>query len=235
MNSYLTIGEVVQRLKREFSDLSVSKLRYFEDEGLIEPGRTESGYRQFTTSDVERIELILRLQSQYFLPLSVINKKLKEHALGAQVPEIDAILGVKHAAVEDSGAIAVAAQLDLGDAARLTRAPESFIRELQDFGIISTPQPSTGRAVKGSDLDCIRAAWGLRAVGVEPRHLRMYVTFADRESLIYEQFLRPTYRHKTPESRAQLKEHLDDIDEHTRLLKAHLLHRALNDKLADLL
>ena len=234
MSSYLTIGEVVQRLKREFADLSVSKLRYLEDEGLIEPSRTESGYRQFSIPDVERITLILRLQSQYFLPLSVINKKLREHALGNPVPEIDAILGVKRASTDEDTPV-VAAQLDLADAARLTRAPESFIRELQDFGIIHNTQLSTGRGIEGGDLDCIRAAWGLRSIGVEPRHLRMYVTFADRESLVYEQFLRPTYRHKTPESRAQLKEHLDDIDEYTHVLKTHLLHRALHDKLADLL
>jgi len=234
VSSYLTIGEVVQRLKREFADLSVSKVRYLEDEGLIEPSRTESGYRQFTIADVERITLILRMQSQYFLPLSVINKKLKEYALGSQVPEIDAIMGVKQAPAEEESPV-VAAQLDLAQAARLTQAPESFIRDLQDFGIISNTQLASGRGVDGADLDCIRAAWGLRSVGVEPRHLRMYVTFADRESQIYEQFLRPTYRHKTPESRAQLKERLDDIDTHTRLLKAHLLHRALHDKLADLL
>ncbi|MCL2332165.1 MAG: MerR family transcriptional regulator [Actinomycetia bacterium] len=235
MSSYLTIGEVVQRLKREFTDLSVSKLRYLEDEGLIEPGRTESGYRQFTLADVERITLILRLQEQYFLPLSVINKKLREHEMGGQVPEIEALLGNTRGTVPEARPQPVSAVLDMIEASRLTKAPESFIRELQDFGIIATEQLASGRGVSGSDLDCVRAAWGLRSVGVEPRHLRMYVTFADREALIYEQFLRPTYRHKTPESRARLKEHLDAIDEYTRILKANLFHRALHDKLTDLL
>ena len=235
MSSYLTIGEVVQRLKREFTDLSVSKLRYFEDEGLIEPGRTESGYRQFSASDVERITLILHLQEQYFLPLSVINKKLKEHEQGARVTEIDALLGNAPTPVADKADPAVSASLSLTEAARLTHAPEGFIRELQDFGIVSTQQLPSGRGVQGSDIECIRAAWGLRSMGVEPRHLRMYVTFADREALVYEQFLRPTYRHRTPESRAQLKERLAEIDEHTQFLKKLLLHRALNEKLSDLL
>ncbi|MCL2881365.1 MAG: MerR family transcriptional regulator [Coriobacteriia bacterium] len=235
MSSYLTIGEVVQRLKREFADLSVSKLRYFEDEGLIEPGRTESGYRQFSISDVERITLILHLQEQYFLPLSVIKKKLWEHEQGAHVSEIDALLGDAPAPVAEKSDPVVSASLSLAEASHLTHAPESFIRELQDFGIVSTQQLPSGRGVQGSDIECIRAAWGLRSVGVEPRHLRMYVTFADREALVFEQFLRPTYRHRTPESRAQLKERLDEIDEHTRLLKTQLLHRALQDKLSDLL
>jgi len=236
VSSYLTIGEVVLRLKREFADLSVSKLRYFEDEGLIEPSRTESGYRQFSVADVERITLILRLQGQYFLPLAVISKKLKEHELGGRVPEIDALLGNnKRGQTTEEAAPSMTALVDMAEAARLTRAPESFIRELQDFGIINLQQLSTGRGVTGEDLKCIRAAWGLRSIGVEPRHLRMYVTFADRESLIYEQFLRPTYRHKTPESRTQLKEHLDEIDEYTQILKKQLLHSVLHDKLNDLL
>ena len=235
MSSYLTIGEVVQRLKREFSDLSVSKLRYFEDEGLIEPSRTESGYRQFSAADVERITLILRLQARYFLPLAIISKKLKEHELGGQVPEIDTLLGNKHDPATETPSSNTSVLIDLADAAHMTRVPESFIRDLQDFGVITLQQLSSGRGVNGGDLECIRAAWGLRGMGVEPRHLRMYVTFADREALVYEQFLRPTYRHKTPESRAQLKERLDEIDEHTRVLKAQLLHRALHDKLTDLL
>jgi len=235
VSSYLTIGEVVQRLKREFTDLSVSKLRYFEDEGLIEPSRTESGYRQFSPTDVERIELILRLQGQYFLPLAIISQKLREHELGAPVPEIDNLLGNKHTTVVETPDPGTNTPLNLAEAARMAKVPESFIRDLQDFGIIMQQQVPSGRGVRGSDLECIRAAWGLRGIGVEPRHLRMYVTFADREALVYEQFLRPTYRHKTPESRAQLKERLDEIDEHTRVLKAQLLHRALHTNLSDLL
>ncbi|MCL2324073.1 MAG: MerR family transcriptional regulator [Actinomycetia bacterium] len=234
MSSYLTIGEVVQRLKREFGDLSVSKLRYLEDEGLIEPGRTESGYRQFTTSDVERITLILRLQERYFLPLSIIKKKLNEHESGSPVPEIESLLGIAHETTEESPAAGQDAALDLEAVSSATHAPVSFIRELQEFNIIGTEQLPTGRGVSCADLECIRAAWGLRNVGVEPRHLRMYVTFADREALVYEQFLRPTYRHKTPESRKQLRERLAEIDEHTAVLKEQLFHRALHDSLDDL-
>ena len=234
MSSYLTIGEVVQRLKREFTDLSVSKLRYLEDEGLIEPSRTESGYRQFSLRDVARITLILRLQSQYFLPLSVINQKLKAYDMGVSVPEIDSILGVEKKETPPEPP-ENARPLNLTEAARLTATPESFILELKNYGIVGTEQTATGPAISARDLDCIRAAWELRAIGVEPRHLRMYATFADRESLIYEQLLRPTYRHKTPESRSQLKDRLDAIDEQTRVLKTRLLNRDLHDKLSDLL
>ena len=235
MSSYLTIGEVVQRLKREFSDLSVSKLRYLEDEGLIEPGRTESGYRQFTSTDVERITLILRLQQRNFLPLSVIKKKLQQQASGSQVPEIEALQTDGNEPVEEPETVITTASLDMIEATRLTKVPESFIRELQDFGIIKIEQRSSGRGVSGGDIDCIRAAWGLRSIGVEPRHLRMYVTFADREALVYEQFLRPTYRHKTPESRSQLRARLDEIYSYTRTLKAQLFQAALSDKVKDLL
>jgi len=235
VNSYLTIGEVVQRLKREFTDLSVSKLRYLEDEGLIEPSRTESGYRQFSVRDVERITLILRLQERYFLPLSVINKKLRDYDLGASVPEIENLLGSKKESADTGAAPATQRPLNLNEAAQLTKTPESFILELKNYGIVGNEQTGSGPAISSYDLECIKAAWELRTIGVEPRHLRMYATFADRESLIYEQLLRPTYRHKTPESRSQLKERLDAIDEQTRVLKIRLLNRDLRNKLSDLL
>ncbi len=198
MNSYLTIGEVVQKLKREFKDLSVSKLRYLEDEGLVDPQRTESGYRQFSPVDIERITLVLKLQADLFLPLAVIKQKLQLFDQGIEVPEINRVLGTEPELAPEP--LHAEEPLKLSEAARAAQVPESFIIELKKYGIIDNTMIATGSAIDSGDLECIRAAWGLRSLGVEPRHLRMYATFADKEALIFEQFLRPTYRHKTFES-----------------------------------
>jgi len=267
---YLTIGEVVQKLQLSFADLSVSKLRFLEDEGLITPQRTEGGYRKYSRDDVGRIELILRLQREKFLPLAVIKVKLDEFEQGLLAPELAELLKqAQSASQEQSDADAAStgqhsattadsyaevqdylipierygmndrdtAAVSIADMVRDEKIPEQFFSELKRFGIIEIGGATTARGstVVPADAACVRAAWGLRAMGIEPRHLRMYATFADKESLIYEQLLRPTYRHKTPKSKEQLAQGAADIVRQTEVLKRRLLQRELKEKLNDLL
>ncbi|MCL2379404.1 MAG: MerR family transcriptional regulator [Coriobacteriia bacterium] len=273
---YLTIGEVVQKLQLSFADLSVSKLRFLEDEGLIAPERTDGGYRKYSRADIARIELILRLQREKFLPLAIIKVKLDEFQRGVAVAEITELLQQAHeaqnqqsspdgfvqsgtsagqsAATHDGavtdgqgdGAFEELYALDAGDCAAVSVAdmvhaekiPENFFTDLKRFGIIeitSTASTMGNATVSAADAACVRAAWQLRGVGIEPRHLRMYATFADKESLIYEQLLRPTYRHKTPHSKEQLAQVASDIIRQSELLKRRLLQREIKDKMDDLL
>lgn len=254
-NDYLTIGEVVQKLQTSYQDLSVSKLRFLEDEGLIAPERTEGGYRKYSREDLARIELILRLQREKFLPLAVIKVKLDQYDRGLPASEVEQALEVaarsgstakepgsgSSAAVTPPGRDVYAIELEraetmlLADVVRDTQIPEQFIQELKKFGIIEIVHIAGGSRISVNDLSCVRAAWELRAYGIEPRHVRMYATFADKEALTFEQFLRPTYRHKTPRSKEKLAQVLRDITEQTELLKRRLLQRALKDKLGDLL
>ena len=283
---YLTIGEVVQKLQVHYEDLSVSKLRFLEDEGLIEPERTSGGYRKYSRDDLKRIELILRLQREKFMPLAIIKVKLDEYERGLVAPELADILqaeangknvaGTTGSADTDAGTAAGAANgagsaagagdgysnahdfvsdkqryaLDLDEATvvsvaemvRDEKIPEQFFAELKRYGIVEMASSvGSGAGTLGSsrltaaDAACVRAAWALRSVGIEPRHLRMYATFADKEALIYEQFLRPTFRHKTPRSREMLGSTAADIARQTELLKRRLLQRELKNKLGDLL
>ena len=284
---YLTIGEVVQKLQVQYEDLSVSKLRFLEDEGLIEPERTSGGYRKYSRDDLKRIELILRLQREKFMPLAIIKVKLDEYERGLVAPELADILQAdangKNAAGTAGGADAGASAagtnaangagsvagagdgysnahdfvsdeqryaLDLDEATvvsvtemvRDEKIPEQFFAELKRYGIVEMASSvGSGAGTLGSsrltaaDAACVRAAWALRSVGIEPRHLRMYATFADKEALIYEQFLRPTFRHKTPRSREMLGTTAADITRQTELLKRRLLQRELKNKLGDLL
>jgi DNA-binding transcriptional MerR regulator len=279
---YLTIGEVVQKLQVHYEDLSVSKLRFLEDEGLITPERTTGGYRKYSRDDLKQIELILRLQREKFMPLAVIKVKLDEYERGLVAPELADILqqevdkdvagiaalsgtaatsnGGGNATGNGTGAGAAEgysnAQDYVSDTQRYAlcqdettvvsvaemirdeKIPEQFFSELKRYGIVDVASsagalPST--RLTAADAACVRAAWALRSVGIEPRHLRMYATFADKEALIYEQFLRPTYRHKTPRSKEMLADTAADIIRQTELLKRRLLQRELKDKLGDLL
>lgn len=221
---YLTIGEVVQRLEGAYPDLSISKVRFLEDEGLITPERTAGGYRKFSQSDVARVEMILRLQKEHFLPLAVIRDKLAEYDRGRIPVELQRAIGVEEPmarAVSDEGPLAV------DDAPGALGVPVSFIMELAEFGIVDLIRDEQGDRIERADVPSVHAAWDLRRFGVEPRHLRMYGTFADREATLFAQIVLPSFRHRTPESRQRLAETLGELGSLTDQLKGRLLRRAL--------
>jgi DNA-binding transcriptional MerR regulator len=228
---YLTIGEVVERLSGRYPDLSISKVRFLEEEGLISPQRTPGGYRKFATTDVERIEAILRLQRDYFLPLAVIREKLAEMDRGHMPDELrraGEVPGMP-GRVPDGEAVA------LSGAANALGMPDGFLRELIDFGLVTTQSGAEGQEITPSGVRIARLAWDLRRYGIEPRHLRTYVNGADREAALFGQVLTPAYRHKGAEGRTGLAEALSDITKATDELKTELLERALEDTFAGML
>jgi DNA-binding transcriptional MerR regulator len=229
---YLTIGEVVQRLQGAYPDLSISKVRFLEEEGLVAPERTQGGYRKFSQADVARVEMILRLQKEHFLPLAVIREKLSDFDRGRIPVELQRA-GVGMTAplplmADDEGPLA------LEDAPSGLGIPVSFIRELAEFGLVAVVKGENGDELARSDLQIVHAAWELRRFGVEPRHLRMYENFADREAALFSQILMPAFRHRTPETRQKLDEKLVDLGALTDELKSRLLRRALGRTFEDL-
>ncbi len=225
---YLTIGEVVQRLRSSYPDLSISKIRFLEEEELIAPERTAGGYRKFTTADVARVEMILRLQREHFLPLAIIREKLAEVDKGRVPVELQRTgTGV---AQPMEFAVAAEGPLALEDVQSETGIPVSFVRELVEFGIVRIDVTDSGtEQVARPEVASIHAAWDLRRFGVEPRHLRMYESFAEREAQLFAQILMPTFRHRTPETRQKLAETLNELGGLTDQLKGRLLRRALTD------
>lgn len=229
---YLTIGEVVSRLTPSYPDLSISKVRFLEEEGLISPERTAGGYRKFTSADVARVEMILRLQRDHFLPLAVIREKLADVDRGRMPAELQKtpIGGTEplpFGAVEEG-------PLPLEDAPTSLGVPVSFIRELAEFGILEILRGDEGEQVDRADIASVHAAWDLRRFGVEPRHLRMYSMAADREGALFSQILVPAFRHSTPETRQKLGETLNELIDLTDQLKSRLLRRALEKAFEDL-
>ncbi len=229
---YLTIGEVVQKLQSTYPDLSISKLRFLEEEGLISPERTAGGYRKFTPSDVTRLEIILRLQREHFLPLSVIRERLADYDRGKLPPELERSGGAVAEPLplggEDEG------PLPLDEAPNAIGVPVSFVKEIADFGLIELQSGEKGLQIARPDVAIIHGAWDLRRFGVEPRHLRMYETFAEREAVLFSQILMPAFRHKTPESHQKLVETLNDLSSLTDDLKSRLLRRSLLRTFEDL-
>ena len=183
---YLTIGKLVKKLQATYPDLSVSKVRYLEDEGLLNPSRTPGGYRLYSSREITRLEKILYLQKHRFLPLSVIKEELE------------------HAEKTDESAAHTTSELnfDIDDEQTknrlypIDRMPDllglsvSFVRQLAEAGVIRFKRSPHGRdLVDGRDFAVIRIAFQLGRYNIGPKNLRQYVTAANRESSMFEQAL----------------------------------------------
>jgi DNA-binding transcriptional MerR regulator len=229
---YMTIGEVVEALSDTYPDLTVSKVRFLEEEGLVTPSRTAGGYRKFMPVDVHRLELVLKLQKEHFLPLSVIREKLHDIDRGKVPAELKGTPTV----VEE-----VALPLEEIDPVPVTRAPdelglpEEFIRELVEYGLVRPTKGGEGLELHAGDVEIAHACWALRPWGIEPRHLRMFESFAEREAGLFGQVLMPAARHRTPEARQRVVESLEEMTEAVEELKGLMLRRTLRDEFEDLM
>lgn len=185
---YLTIGKVVKRLQQRYPDLSVSKVRYLEDEGLINPSRTPGGYRLYSQHDVNRLETILHLQKTRFLPLQVIKEQLERGETGSSSTWNDPNLPAGVTRSDDEETANRLHPIDRMP--EVAGAPVSFVRQLAEVGIITLKRSPHGRdLVDGHDLPLIRTCHELSRFGIGPRNLRQYVTAANRESAMFQQAL----------------------------------------------
>ncbi len=222
---YMTIGQVVEALQKSHADVTISKVRFLEEEGLVNPERTAGGYRKFKAADVARIELVLRLQKEHFLPLAVIREKLKDIEKGKLPPELRPVA---------AKAEAVALPFDEAERIPLDKAPTalglplSFLTELIEYGLVVPLKSGDSPELTRSDVAVAHACWDLGRYGVEPRHLRMYETLAGREAALFSQILMPTLRQRTPEARTKLDDTLTELLDITSDLKRHLLERAFS-------
>jgi DNA-binding transcriptional MerR regulator len=206
-----TIGSVCRRLQADFSDISISKIRYLEDQGLLSPKRTRGGYRLFSEEDVQRLETILRLQRDEFLPLRVIRQELAAPAsterrrrradLTAEEPRID---------VEE-----------LCDKAGISLQQA---RELTDYGLLEPP-------LTEADADVAAVCARLVVAGADPRHLRKFATAAGNQADLLEALV-PKLRARNPEARQGAVEDLRGLAELAQELNQLLFWRALRHRVA---
>jgi DNA-binding transcriptional MerR regulator len=210
----LTIGSVCRRLQAEFPDISISKIRYLEDQGLLAPRRTQGGYRLFSEEDVERLETILRLQRDEFLPLRVIRQELASPGGAKPVRK-------------RRGLSAAQDDLDVAELCERAGVTPALARELEDFGLLA-PRHENGEKLYGEgDVDVAATCAKLARFGISARHLRTFRTAADREAGLLEQVVSPALRSRNPDRRQAGLDELETLAELAQELSQLLFWRDL--------
>jgi DNA-binding transcriptional MerR regulator len=228
----MTIGAVCKQLKQEFPDISISKIRYLEDQKLLAPRRTPGGYRLYAHSDVARLRTILRLQRDEFLPLRVIRQEL---ASGRSEPEVAPAAPAASSpggaggrarrasvSVQDHGTL-----YTLDDVLEETRADAGLVRELEEYSVIKGQVRAGVQYFDETEREIIRAVTELARYGVGGRNLRVFRTSADRESQLLQTILAPALRSRNPERRKEAIEALENLAAVASHLKHLLLIRDL--------
>jgi DNA-binding transcriptional MerR regulator len=224
----VTIGAVCKALHQEFPDISISKIRYLEDQKLLAPRRTQGGYRLYTQSDIDRLRTILRLQRDEFLPLRVIRQELaggrseRDMTPPAGGDRMSGGMRRSAVAVRDPGAL-----YSQDDVIEDTGADVALVRELVDFGVIKGETRGGVRFYDETEREIVRAVSELARYGVGGRNLRVFRSSADREAQLLQSILAPALRSRNPERRKEAIEALENLASVTTHLKHLLLIRDL--------
>ncbi len=212
----LTIGAVCARLKPEFPDISISKIRYLEDQGLLTPRRTRGGYRLFSEEDVERLQRILELQRDEFLPLRVIRQELAAPSAKAKRKRTAGL-----AEREDD--------LDLEELCERAGIGPDLVRELEEFGLLVPRTEGRAKRYAETDADIAAACGRLAGYGISARHLRTFRTAADREASLLEAVVAPALRGRNAERRAEGLRDLEALGAAAQELATLLFWRDLKE------
>ncbi|MDP9225689.1 MAG: MerR family transcriptional regulator [Actinomycetota bacterium] len=225
---YLSIGEVLDLLRADFPDISISKIRFLEAEGLIAPERTGSKYRKFYDPDVTQLRYILALQRDHFLPLKVIREKLAEMAAnGGEASALRPAPPPRGDAPQEPVVDLTAVQMDRSELEASASLSEKQLDQLCEFGILDAKQ-----AYDENDLAVARGASKFMAYGVEPRHLRMFKQTAEREAGFIQQIVSPVSRRRDQEeAHKQILQSVRELLALSRQVREALLRAALRDLL----
>jgi DNA-binding transcriptional MerR regulator len=229
----MTIGDVLGLLRPDFPDITISKIRFLESEGLVEPQRSPSGYRKFSDADVERLRFVLAAQRDHYLPLRVIRQHLEARDRGENVPP----LGSRRPAADeqrprtlvaaDTTAEAPAVQLTRRQLLDGAGIDETLLARLEEYGLVRR----TGARYGGDALNIARAAAALGEYGFEVRHLRAVKAAADRQAGLIEQMVAPQLRRRDRGAHEQAAETAHEIAALSVKLHAALVSAGLRESL----
>jgi DNA-binding transcriptional MerR regulator len=227
----MTIGAVCKALEQEFPDISISKIRYLEDQKLLAPRRTPGGYRLYTHGDVARLRTILRLQRNEFLPLRVIRQELASGRTEGDVVAPGGAGGggdgARHKRRPSVTAPSSGALYSLEEVVEETRADPRMVAELEEYGVIKGEVRGGVRYYDETEREIVRAVTELARYGVAGRNLRAFRTSADREAALLQQILAPALRSRNVQRRKEALEALENLAAVTTHLKHLLLIRDL--------
>ncbi|HVN13876.1 MAG TPA: MerR family transcriptional regulator [Kineosporiaceae bacterium] len=219
----MSIGAVLETLRPEFPDVTISKIRFLEEQGLVEPDRTPSGYRKFRHHDVERLRFVLAVQRDHYLPLRVIRDHLDALDAGLDPPPLPGAPRVPR--LVQPTREPVDTTLSRGELADAGAAEPRLLDELESYGLITARPDGT---YDSDAVTVLRAAAGLARFGIEPRHLRPFRTAADREAGLVEQVVAPLRRQRSPEAAGRADETAREVAALCLRLHAALVTAALN-------
>ncbi len=228
----LTIGAVCKALAPEFAEISISKIRYLEDQKLLTPRRTPGGYRLYSTDDVARLRTILRLQRDEFLPLRVIRQELARGRSEGETPSAQDASAASAASrdgrptgtrragtsVREAGA-----SVSMEELLETTGATRALVAELEEYGLLRRGTPGGTRTYDDTEREIVRACAELARHGVGTRNLRVFKSSADRESGLLQQLLAPSLRSRNPERRRDAVDTLENL----AAVASHLEHLLL--------
>lgn len=229
----MNIGQVLEELRPDFPGVTIPKIRFLEDKGLIKPERTPAGYRKFSADDVERLRYILRMQRDHYLPLKVIGEHLDAIDRGLEPPPLDPVVPTVPTVALAADGMPSPESFGRRDRLRMSRREllkvaeidEELLGQLEQFGLLS---PASGTGHYDSDaLVIARTARELADFGFEPRHLRAFKTAADREIGLVDQVVEPLKRGRDASAAGRAEEAVNEIAAlsvrlHATLVKAGL-------------
>ena len=218
----LSIGEVINLLREDFPDVSVSKIRFLESQGLIDPGRSSSRYRQFDPDDIARLRFILAQQRDHFLPLNVIKSKL---TLWERGEEGEVVGSLSRTPLDESGE-----PLDREDLIKRSGLTEEELEQLVEVGLIR-PIPNSTVFPPEAGVVGVEAK-RLMDHGLEPRHLRSIRLSVDRESDLLTQLVAPLLRSSNAEARARAKDVLESCSDSVRAMHRALMSAELRQQIS---
>ncbi|MEU2222833.1 MerR family transcriptional regulator [Streptomyces sp. NPDC018347] len=224
----MSIGTVLNALRDEFPEVTISKIRFLESEGLVEPRRTPSGYRKFSAGDVERLGHILRMQRDHYLPLKVIREHLDAMERGEAAPL--PVVGRQRTAEDVPAPVEGPTVARVGKAELLAAADidEAELKEWESYGLIA---PLEDGAYDAEAVTVAALVAELGRFGIEPRHLRLMKAAADREAGLVDQVVAPLKRHRNPQTRAHAEARTKELAGLTMKLHAALVKTALGVRL----
>ena len=208
----MNIGQVLEQLRGDFPGITIPKIRFLEDKGLIKPERTPSGYRKFSHDDVDRLRYVLRMQRDHYLPLKVIGEHLDAIDRGLEPPPVESVVPTVPRVALSADGLPSPASFTRHDHLRLSRqellkiaeVDEPLLDELEQYGLLSAR--AGGSHYDGDALVVAKTVAEMARFGIEARHLRPFKAAAEREIGLVEQVVTPLVRQRNPEARARAEE-----------------------------
>ncbi|MEU9638045.1 MerR family transcriptional regulator [Streptomyces tendae] len=224
----MSIGAVLNALRDEFPDITISKIRFLESEGLVEPRRTPAGYRKFSAHDVERLAQVLRMQRDHYLPLKVIREHLDavERGEAVALPRVGRQRDGE--AVPESVEAPTVARIGRDELLATAGIDDQELKEWESYGLLA---PLPDGAYDAEAVTVASLVLQLGRFGIEPRHLRVMKAAADREAGLVDQVVAPLKRHRNPQTRAHAEARTKELAGLAVKLHAALVQTALGVRL----